>query len=107
MSHYQWAFLEGVLPRLAFTGFCFAQPFLVERVLNFMNEPEHVNSANYAYGLIGAYAIVYIGIAVWSIPPLDKILANKSAIDIICCLRAQDIPGYHHGTRELGDTHIQ
>ncbi|KGO71820.1 ABC transporter, integral membrane type 1 [Penicillium italicum] len=64
VSHYKWAFLEGVLPRLAYTGFCFAQPFLVERVLNFMTEPEHVNSANYAYGLIGAYAIVYLGIAI-------------------------------------------
>ncbi|KAJ5294660.1 hypothetical protein PENANT_c006G09572 [Penicillium antarcticum] len=62
--HYKWAFLEGVLPRLAYTGFCFAQPFLVERVLDFMTEPEHVNSSNYAYGLIGAYAIVYIGIAI-------------------------------------------
>ncbi|KAJ5255483.1 hypothetical protein N7497_007030 [Penicillium chrysogenum] len=29
-----------------------------------MTEPEHVNSANYAYGLIGAYAIVYLGIAI-------------------------------------------
>ncbi|CAI7570859.1 unnamed protein product [Penicillium viridicatum] len=64
VSHYKWAFLEGVLPRLAYTGFCFAQPFLVERVLDFMTEPEHVNSANYAYGLIGAYAIVYLGIAI-------------------------------------------
>ena len=29
-----------------------------------MTEPEHVNSTNYAYGLIAAYAIVYLGIAV-------------------------------------------
>ncbi|CAG8888161.1 unnamed protein product [Penicillium egyptiacum] len=64
VSHYKWAFFEGVLPRLAYTGFCFAQPFLVERVLNFMTEPEHANSTNYGYGLIGAYAIVYLGIAI-------------------------------------------
>lgn len=56
--------MEGVLPRLAFTGFSFAQPFLVERVLHFMTEPEHVNSDNYARGLVAAYAIVYIGLAV-------------------------------------------
>ncbi|KAJ5587013.1 P-loop containing nucleoside triphosphate hydrolase protein [Penicillium hispanicum] len=62
--HYKWAFLEGVLPRLAYTGFTFAQPFLVERVLDFMTEPEHVNSTNYARGLSLAYAIVYIGIAI-------------------------------------------
>ena len=29
-----------------------------------MTEPEHVNSINYAYGLVAAYAIVYLGIAV-------------------------------------------
>ncbi|KAJ5885116.1 hypothetical protein N7495_009626 [Penicillium taxi] len=64
VSHYKLDFLKGVLPRLAFTGFCFAQPFLVERVINFMTEPEHVNSVNYTYGLIAAYAFVYIGIAI-------------------------------------------
>ncbi|KAJ5361079.1 hypothetical protein N7541_001923 [Penicillium brevicompactum] len=64
ISHYKWVFVQGVLPRLAHTGFCFAQPFLVERVLNFMTEPEHVNSTNYARGLVAAYAIVYIGIAI-------------------------------------------
>lgn len=56
--------MAGVLPRLGYTFFCFAQPFLVERVLDFMTEPEHVNSKNYARGLVAAYAIVYIGIAV-------------------------------------------
>ncbi|CAG7924068.1 unnamed protein product [Penicillium olsonii] len=64
ISHYKWAFLQGVLPRLLHTGFCFGQPFLVERVLNFMTEPEHVNSTNYARGLVAAYAMVYIGIAI-------------------------------------------
>lgn len=63
-AHFKWDFLAGVIPRLAFTGFVFAQPFLVERVLDFMTEPEHVNSDNYARGLVGAYVIVYFGIAV-------------------------------------------
>ncbi|KAJ5364163.1 P-loop containing nucleoside triphosphate hydrolase protein [Penicillium cataractarum] len=62
--HYRWEIMEGVLPRLAFTGFSFAQPFLVERVLHFMTEPEHANSDNYARGLVAAYAIVYIGLAI-------------------------------------------
>ncbi|KAJ5629255.1 P-loop containing nucleoside triphosphate hydrolase protein [Penicillium herquei] len=68
ICHYKWEYLVGVLPRLGYTGFAFAQPFLVQRVLDFMEEPEHVNSSNYAYGLIVAYAIVYIGIAcTWSV----------------------------------------
>lgn len=63
-SHYMWDIMEGVLPRLAFLGLSFAQPFLVERVLGFMTEPEHINSTNYARGLVAAYALVYIGLAV-------------------------------------------
>lgn len=59
-----WDIMEAVLPRLAFLGLSFAQPFLVERVLGFMTEPEHVNSTNYARGLVAAYALVYIGLAV-------------------------------------------
>lgn len=73
MSHYKWIFLEGVIPRLGLIFFNFAQPLLVERVLNFMAEPEHVNSSNYAYGLIAAYALVYIGIAVCGPPQTTRI----------------------------------
>ncbi|KAI9147656.1 Canalicular multispecific organic anion transporter 2 [Paramyrothecium foliicola] len=62
--HYKWAFLAGVIPRLAQTGFLFSQPFLIPRVLDFVKEPEGPNSKATAYGLIGAYAIVYIGVAV-------------------------------------------
>ncbi|KAJ5575262.1 P-loop containing nucleoside triphosphate hydrolase protein [Penicillium hetheringtonii] len=64
ISHFKWDYLAGIIPRLANVGFCFAQPFLVERVLDFMNEPEHVNSDNYARGLVAAYGIVYVGLAV-------------------------------------------
>lgn len=64
LLHYKLPILVGVIPRLACTGFTFAQPFLVQRVLDFMNEPENVNSTNVAHGLIGAYAIVYVGTAV-------------------------------------------
>ncbi|CAG8925975.1 unnamed protein product [Penicillium salamii] len=80
MSHHKWAFLQGVLPRLLHTGFCFGQPFLVERVLNFMNEPEHVNSTNYARGLVAAYAIVYIGIAVCGLSSIKRHLLTDTQI---------------------------
>ena len=62
--HYKWDILAGVPPKLAFVGFSFAQPFVVQRVLDFIDEPESENSANIAYGLIGAYVLVYIGAAV-------------------------------------------
>ena len=48
----------------------------MERVLDFMTEPEHVNSTNNAYGLIGAYAIVYIGIEM-QFPENTRALADN------------------------------
>ncbi|KAH0592836.1 hypothetical protein MHUMG1_09481 [Metarhizium humberi] len=61
LLHYKWDLLAGVIPRLACIGFTFAQPFLLERVLDFTAEPVESSRKEFAYGLIGAYAIVYIG----------------------------------------------
>ncbi|KAG6028095.1 hypothetical protein E4U19_001674 [Claviceps sp. Clav32 group G5] len=61
ICHYRWHLLAGVLPRLAYVGFSFAEPFLVKRVLDFTAEPEGPNTRNFGYGLIGAYALVHIG----------------------------------------------
>ncbi|KHN96132.1 ABC transporter [Metarhizium album ARSEF 1941] len=61
--HYRWALLSGTLPRLAYTGFSYSQPFLVERVLDFVSEDREPDSNKIAYGLIGAYAIVYVGLS--------------------------------------------
>ncbi|KAK2608934.1 hypothetical protein QQS21_002510 [Conoideocrella luteorostrata] len=61
VCHYRWDLLAGVVPRLAYTGFTFTEPFLVQRVLDFTTEPEGPNSRNFAWGLVGAYAIVHIG----------------------------------------------
>ncbi|KAK9443505.1 ABC transporter [Metarhizium brunneum] len=61
IRHYKWDLLAGVLPRLAYVGFTFAEPFLVKRVLDFTVEPDGPNTRNFGYGLIGAYALVHIG----------------------------------------------
>ncbi|KAJ6784449.1 hypothetical protein PWT90_09718 [Aphanocladium album] len=63
LRHYKWQFLAGVFPRLAYSGFLFAQPFLLERVLDFIDEHHTANTESTSYGLIAAYGIVYIGIA--------------------------------------------
>jgi hypothetical protein len=62
--HYRWYLAAAIIPRLALTGFRFAQPFLVKTAVGFVSAPDGSNSANEGYGLIAAYAIVYIGIAV-------------------------------------------
>lgn len=105
MKHYKWEFLGGILPRMAFTGFLFAQPFLVQRVLDFMTEPEHVNSSNYARGLVAAYGIVYVGIAVCFINPfLIPSLTIRSGHTQR--LPFQGIQGHCNGQRKLSEHDI-
>lgn len=51
-----------MLPRLCMTAFTFAQPFLVNTTIKYVSE----KNANvyHGKGLIGAWALVYLGIAV-------------------------------------------
>ena len=53
-----------MLPRLAYAGFSFSQPFLVQRVLDYMDEEQNLETRNMAYGLIGGYVVVYAGLSV-------------------------------------------
>ncbi|KAH8903585.1 P-loop containing nucleoside triphosphate hydrolase protein [Coniochaeta sp. PMI_546] len=57
-------FLLPVGPRVALMGFQFCQPFLIETLLDYLQEPDSENAANIGKGLIGASVLVYLGIAV-------------------------------------------
>ena len=59
---YWWQMLTPILPRLALIGFTFCQPLLLNRYLNFLQNKDE--SINIGYGLLGAYGVVYLGIAV-------------------------------------------
>ncbi|XP_044717675.1 ABC transporter domain-containing protein [Hirsutella rhossiliensis] len=61
LVHYKWCFFSGVIPRMAYTGFSFSQPYLIEKVLDFTADPGNPDTKNFSYGLVGAYAVVYIG----------------------------------------------
>ncbi|KAI8265702.1 ABC transporter [Colletotrichum sp. SAR11_239] len=61
---YRTTFLAGVLPRLLFAGFTFAQPLLVNRIVNFVGTPWGEDSRNIAAGLVGATACIYVGLAI-------------------------------------------
>lgn len=56
--------LYGVFPRLCLVGLRFSQPFLIERSIKFSVEPPSRWNSNVGYGLIGAYILVYVGMAV-------------------------------------------
>lgn len=53
-----------VIPRLFQIGFTYAQPFLVTAAINLAATPQTQPYNNNGYGLIGAYILVYSGIAV-------------------------------------------
>ncbi|KAG2419513.1 hypothetical protein HFD88_004309 [Aspergillus terreus] len=60
----KWPLLSPVLPRIALIGFKYCQPLLLASVVNYVQLPDADRDGNVGYGLIGATAIVYIGIAV-------------------------------------------
>ncbi|KAI9826794.1 MAG: hypothetical protein M1819_007265 [Sarea resinae] len=64
VKEYKWILISGVLPRMCQIGFTFAQPFLTGATVRLIGSPVDSNSKNKGYGLIAAYAIVYIGIAI-------------------------------------------
>ena len=59
-------FLLAAFPRVCLIGFTFAQPFLISRVLHLLaqSDPDSREAANDGYGLIGATALIYLGLAV-------------------------------------------
>ena len=53
-----------VIPRLILIGFTLCQPLLVNRFLDYLQNSAKEQDANIGYGLIGAYGLVYFGMAV-------------------------------------------
>jgi ATP-binding cassette subfamily C (CFTR/MRP) protein 1 len=61
---FRWSILAGVFPRLCMTGFTYAQPFLINTLINYIESPDPDVNINRGYGLIGAYMLVFFGAAV-------------------------------------------
>jgi ATP-binding cassette subfamily C (CFTR/MRP) protein 1 len=56
--------LLPVGPRIALTAFQFCQPFLLNSLLSYLQTAPEESSRNHGYGLIGAAALIYTGIAI-------------------------------------------
>lgn len=54
--------LLPIPPRLALLGFTFAQPFFIQKLLDYLAKPEA--DSNYGYGFIGASLLIYLGIGI-------------------------------------------
>ena len=56
-----------MIPRLVLVAFSIAQPFLIQDAIDFVEGG--TGSDQHGYGLIGAFGITYLGIAVRIYPP--------------------------------------
>ncbi|KAB8238859.1 putative ABC multidrug transporter [Aspergillus alliaceus] len=61
---FQWELLSAVLPRACLAALNICQPLLLHKSLSFSIEPETSATTNIGYGLIGAYILVYLGMAI-------------------------------------------
>lgn len=69
---YRWAVLSAVPPRLALSVFNFAQPFLITATIDYIGSPSTPGSKLTGQALIGAYIVVYVGLAVRIYIPLNR-----------------------------------
>ncbi|KAF7933004.1 uncharacterized protein EAE97_008771 [Botrytis byssoidea] len=56
--------LTLIFPRLCLIGFKFSQPLLINRAISLIDAPETAGNKNIGYALIGATALIYLGLAV-------------------------------------------
>lgn len=56
--------MAGVIPRLLVIGFKYVQPFMIRRMVVWLDEAPRPNLHNEGYGLLAAFAIAFIGLAV-------------------------------------------
>ncbi|KAL9565119.1 hypothetical protein ACKAV7_010764 [Fusarium commune] len=62
----KWPTLSIIFPRLCFIGFTFCQPFLISATLEWAENDSNSDDMNQGYGLIGAWFLVFMGLAVTS-----------------------------------------
>ncbi len=54
---------SATIPCLGYAGFGLAQPYLINSMITYITFHDRLPE-NYGYGLVGAYALCYIGLAV-------------------------------------------
>lgn len=90
LLHNKKAIGKAIIPRLFQTGFTFAQPFLVRRVIHYIEIPAASSNPSVGTGLVLAYLVVYLGIALatsstqqWAIRLVTQMRAGL--VDLIYC----------------------
>ncbi|KAH6893257.1 P-loop containing nucleoside triphosphate hydrolase protein [Thelonectria olida] len=60
----KWELFSITPPRLAMIALSISQPFLISNALRFLSAPASAATQNLGYGLVGAFAFVFIGAAI-------------------------------------------
>ncbi|KAJ8110042.1 hypothetical protein ONZ43_g5980 [Nemania bipapillata] len=66
---FRWEVLWITFPKLAYVALSLSQPFLIQEAVSLVQNADTGDSDNVGYGLIGGFALVYIGLAItmgWS-----------------------------------------
>ncbi|KAI0446909.1 P-loop containing nucleoside triphosphate hydrolase protein [Xylaria telfairii] len=61
---YLWLLISPILPRIALSAFTFSQPFLIETTVSLLEKKHDAVDPNFGAALIGAFLLVYLGIAI-------------------------------------------
>lgn len=59
----RWNLYLPIAPRVALIGFIYSQSFQLQALLNYLNLVDRTSDKNSGHGLIGACALIYIGMA--------------------------------------------
>jgi hypothetical protein len=89
---FKWQLAVMTLPRIALIGFTYAQPFLISSVINHLAQANTSVEKNAGYGLIGATALIYAGIAVCSLNICMEVNKNLRKLAFNCSLRKSSLP---------------
>ncbi len=66
--------MQTIPPRACLTALSFCQPFLINHAITLSQEDINDENTQRGYGLIGAYFLVYVGIAVSLIASISSLL---------------------------------
>ncbi|RGP79933.1 canalicular multispecific organic anion transporter 2 [Fusarium longipes] len=64
VSVLRWELFGIIPPRIGMISLSISQPFLISNALRFLSMPSSESTSNLGYGLIGAFAFVFIGSAI-------------------------------------------
>ncbi|KAG9235150.1 hypothetical protein BJ875DRAFT_495249 [Amylocarpus encephaloides] len=99
IKYYKWPILRGIFPRIAQIGFFFAQPYLVGRFTLFISNESSPKTSG--YGLIGAFALVYSGLAI------STAMAQHKVFRVISMLRGGLVDIIYSKTMVMESTAIE